>query len=244
MQALRLGAHKLPEAEVVLLRTLFRLFAYDKTFCWTLSSEAPYDALVVDANAPEAQSPEFRASVSAVLTLGPASAGDGPDRLARPLRADRLQAWLKSKEASAQEARLTSAQTPGRVAAPVPAPAPAPAETAASKAPSQGSLKLRRWPPASILRNDPMRVRMATLLSRRAMVPRELAAACDQPLAMCQAFMTNLQLMGLLESPAGVAAPTPPPEAVAKASHKTSSGHGAKAVSPSLIKSIRNRLGL
>ena len=80
MQALRLGAHKLPEAEVVLLRTLFRLFAYDKTFCWTLSSEAPYDALVVDANAPEAQSPEFRASVSAVLTLGPASAGDGPDR--------------------------------------------------------------------------------------------------------------------------------------------------------------------
>ena len=66
MQALRLGAHKLPEAEVVLLRTLFRLFAYDKAFCWTLSSEAPYDALVVDANAPEAQSPEFRASVSAV----------------------------------------------------------------------------------------------------------------------------------------------------------------------------------
>jgi len=242
MQALRLGAHKLPEAEVVLLRTLFRLFAYDKAFCWTLSSEAPYDALVVDANAPEAQSPEFRASVSAVLTLGPASAGDGPDRLARPLRADRLQAWLKSKEATAQEARLASAQTPGRVAAPVQTPTPA--ESAAPKAPSQGSLKLRRWPPASILRNDPMRVRMATLLSRRAMVPSELAAACNQPLAMCQAFMTNLQLMGLLESPAGVAAPTPAPEAVAKAPPKAPSGNGAKAVSPSLIKGIRNRLGL
>ena len=48
MSALRLGAYKLPAAEVVLVQTLFRLYAHGDAFRWTFVTAPPYDALLAD----------------------------------------------------------------------------------------------------------------------------------------------------------------------------------------------------
>ncbi|MFT4195148.1 hypothetical protein [Ottowia sp.] len=48
MSMLRLGTHELPAAEVVLVQTLFRLFAYRENFHWCLASAPPYDALLMN----------------------------------------------------------------------------------------------------------------------------------------------------------------------------------------------------
>ena len=48
MSTLRLGAYKLPAAEVVLVQTLFRLYAHGDAFRWTFVTAPPYDALLAD----------------------------------------------------------------------------------------------------------------------------------------------------------------------------------------------------
>ena len=102
--------------------------------------------------------------------------------------------------------------------------------------------KLRRWPPAALLRSDPNRIRMATLLSRRALNAAELATISQQPVQECQAFLTTLQTTGLVNvqkepapAPAPAAAGAPAPAAPPKPAPTFARG---------LISGIRRRLGL
>jgi len=104
--------------------------------------------------------------------------------------------------------------------------------------------KLRRWPPAALLRSDPNLIRMATLLSRRALNAAELATISQQPVQECQAFLTTLQTTGLVDvqkEPAPAPAPAP---AAAGAPAPAAPPKPAPTFARGLISGIRRRLGL
>ena len=225
MSTLRLGAYNLPAAEVVLVQTLFRLFAHGDAFRWTFVTAPPYDALLVDGTRPEGMKAEVDRMARAVLRLVRLNGGDAQNTLERPIRADRLQEWLKQIE---HDLLTTLQAASGQDDHPEPPVASSPVR-----------FKLRRWPPATLLRGDPHRIRMATMLSRRALNAAELATISQQPAEACQAFLMTLQTTGLVDV-RGEAPPRPAPSAdqLAKAAP------AKPAFARSLISGIRKRLGL
>ena len=224
----RLGAYQLPAAEVILLRTLLRLFAHDRSFRWQFVDEVPYDALVADGTvsdlAAKQASQQARAVLSLIRTTDPA----GPNRLPRPLRADRLQQWLQQVQDDLLESRTMTQIGDDKPVAATP------------QSENETAFKLRRWPPVSLLHRDPVRIRMATLMSRRFLKISELASITGLSTQEVHPFVHNLQLVGLVElkreqapnAPAALVAKPPPPD--------QSKGFFGK----SLIGSIRKRLGL
>lgn len=214
MNTLRLGAHALSPGEVVLVQTLFRLYGRDRPFPWTFVTAPPYDALLVDGTATD----QAEHMARAVLRLTRMNAADAPGTLQRPIRADRFQDWLRAIEADLLEPTLV----------------PPPAAVGPMGQVEAVRFRLRRWPPAILLRADPRRVRLATLLSRRALCSVELAQLSQQTPAECQSFLSLLQSAGLVERdhpmPASGVTATPP-----------AAPHRAR---PGWVASIRRRLGL
>lgn len=240
MSTLRLGAYNLPAAEVVLVQTLFRLYAHGSSFRWTFVTAPPYDALLVDGTTDEGASPQIDSMARAVLRLTRMNSGRAPNTLERPIRADRLQEWLNSLEHELLETRPTArpAEQAGASAL------PAYAEPAAPDIVIQPvRFKLRRWPPAALLRSDPNRIRMATLLSRRALNAAELATISQQAVQDCQEFLNILQTTGLvdvLREPAGAS----PAATAAAAPAAGTATPRAPSFARGLISGIRRRLGL
>lgn len=238
MSTLRLGAYKLPAAEVVLVQTLFRLYSHGDTFRWTFVTAPPYDALLVDGTTDEGMNPDVDRMAKAVLRLTRMNSGRAPNTLERPIRADRLQDWLKSTEHDLLQTRpatlIEEATQPDAVEAEATTPA-APINPV--------RFKLRRWPPAALLRSDPNRIRMATLLSRRALNAAELATISQQPVQQCQAFLTTLQTTGLVDVEKETVAP-PAGSAPAQAAAAPKPAAAAPAFARGLISGIRRRLGL
>lgn len=241
MPTLRLGAYKLPAAEIVLVQTLLRLYSHGDAFRWTYVTEPPYDALLADGTTPEGQDDSVDAMAKAVLRLTRMNAGGGANTLERPIRADLLHEWLKKTEHELLDTRPMTT-TFGPSDSPAASAEPTVLPTTVLR------FKLRRWPPASLLRGDPTRIRLATLLSRRALNASEMAAISQQPLAACQEFLQTLQTTGLVDVQSGPPAPTPsagdsgapplvaPVPAAAPAPRPT--------FARSLISGIRRRLGL
>ena len=231
MSRYRLGAYQLPAAEVILLRTLLRLFAHDRSFRWHFVDEAPFDALIVDGTSSDQTAKQAAQQARAVLSLVRAVDPEGPDRLPRPVRADRLQQWLQHVQDDLLESRAMTQF--GEDQAPAPAPAPS--------AESEVAFKLRRWPPVSLLHRDPVRIRMATLMSRRFLKVSELASITGLSMQEVHPFVHNLQLVGLVElKREPVATTSVEPAKETAATKEPNKGFFGK----SLIGSIRKRLGL
>lgn len=217
----------LPPAEVVLIRIMVRLLSHDATLKWSFAEQAPYDAVIVDDVTASSNFATLSALAAAVLKITPASGDAGPNTLQRPIRAERLQEWLRQLGA-----QLTLAQ---------PVPDAQPSGQQVSK------FKLLRWPPSALVRNDPSLIRMAVLLSKRALLPAELARLSQQSLDACQSFIQRLQGAGLLDvepfaTPAystgsSSSALTSAQKSAPATPRKTSFGQG-------LISGIRRRLGL
>lgn len=231
--AYRLGVHALAAAEVVLVQTLCRLYQHDREpFPWVFATTAPYDAVLVDATNAQALQWARSHGIRAVLRLTGMQAPRAPDALSRPIRAEHLRDALRALE------RSWSVPAPPAVArkgGPAPAPASGAAEGQSAGA-GAVRLKLRRWPPETLLRRDAGRVRMATALSRRAFNAAELAAISGQPESDCQLFMHLLQSTGLADA-VHPAAPTPP--RTAQAATPLSGGRLR-----GLITGIRRHLGI
>lgn len=245
MSTLRLGAYNLPAAEVVLVQTLFRLYSHGDTFRWTFVTAPPYDALLVDGTTEDGIGPDVERMAKAVLRLTRINADEAPNTLQRPIRADRLQDWLKATEHDLLETRPAGLVDGDSESGPatLPNPTPEPASAAPNVQLSPLRFKLRRWPPAALLRSDPHRIRMATLLSRRALNAAELAIISQQPASECQLFLQTLQTTGLVQvqqdMPATSAAAdsSPAARAVTTVAAKPTFARG-------LISGIRRRLGL
>lgn len=223
---LRCGVQGLPAAETALVRTLFRLYQHGTSdFRWSLVDSAPYDAILVDSNSPHLATEHGHDGVKAVLTL------------TRPLRSEMLETWLLQTQREFFPEGM-AARPVEAVQAPLPA-RPAAAQTPVP-APQANAYKLMRWPPAAMLRNDPTLIRMATVLSRRAMTITELAQVSQQPLDNAQAFALALRDAGMLVSPITVKLPAQPlPDAVAPRIATP-----PRQAERSLMNRIRLRLGL
>jgi len=181
-----MGVYGLPAAETAVIRTIVQLYASDLSFPWTFVTAPPYDALLVDESATAAERAGFARMAGALLTLTRRNSGGHAHTLERPIRADRLQQWLKSTERT-----LLAVQS-------VPSGEP---EHMAPKIEVSESVRftLRRWPSALLLRNDPEKVRMASLLARRALSATELSDLGELPLSRCVIFLQTLRSAGVLE---------------------------------------------
>lgn len=156
-----------------MIHTLMRLFAQNTSFDWVFSNVGPFDAIVVD----DAKNTQSITTLDAriVLRLTPSSSIPAAHTLQRPIKAEKLQEWLKST--AVELALRKTAATP---------PANAPTLMAHAR------FKLLRWPPHALLQNDAKLIRMATLLSRRALELSELTELSHLPFEACQQFIEKL----------------------------------------------------
>ena len=178
---LRLGTYKLPAAETALIQTLLRLYAQNTASHWIYASAPPYDALLADGSTAEGQSPTLDRLAPIVLRLARRSENTTHDLLERPIRPDRFQQWLQTIEQKLL------------------------AQAARAKRENPTRYRLLRWPPASVLRDDADRIRMATLLSRRFLSVQELVSISRQSENICMDFIHMLQEASLLQTQAEAA---------------------------------------
>lgn len=204
MSTFNLGACNLPETEIILLKTLLRLFPHDQPFQWQYVNKPPYDAVLLDASTDPDSLDQLTSKPSAILRLVGFHASDGPDVLQRPIRADRLKRWLDQVGRSITAQTRPEPDLSQNLAAPAwqaqakNKPSLSPAQTLDPADPSP-CFKLRRWPPATLLRRDPGRIRMASLLSRRALSAKELTDLSGQPRQECELFLSLITQVGLVD---------------------------------------------
>ena len=221
---LTIGTHQLSAAEVVLIRTLVRLYAHEESFNWVYQASGPCDALLVNGTG-SGSTPPFSSSFSpAILSIVSADEGLAANTLARPIKAEKLQEWLK-----ATATHLLAYPNKVQRVTPV----------RSTSVKSHTRFKLRRWPPSALMRNDPALIRMSTLLSRRSLLLTELAELSQQSLESCTQFIQSLQPVGLLEleSVAATGSGSTQQRKVSSPSSKSTFGKG-------FISGIRRRLGL
>ena len=257
MDSLKLGLIGLPDAEARLVATLFRLHGVEPSFIWSLANAAPYDAVLADASVSAEQ---LRAAagkgvpVRRLMAVGMAATGS--DEMNRPIRSDHLVDWLNGIEVQIlhggsdafastnfQAGHASSLQSSGLASSAIPA-TPAIAVSAPTANLTTGRCKLKRWPPPAVLAADVVRIRAATLLSRRSMSLAELCALSKMAPDRSEAFVRELLERGLLDlvaavvNPLGVQALSPPLADIPRAAPaRTGFGRG-------LIGSIRRRFGM
>ena len=191
MRVFRLGMHGLPAEDERLIRSLMRMFAHDPAFRWQLTDGQEFEVLVIDAN--KMQDTKIKRSARTVLRLSDKGIPGDDHVLTRPLQASAFRSWLIDAESALTQARATT-QAPRDNSGPR-----ASANQMLPDEPKALRFKLRSWPPAIMMHNDPMREQMAQLLSVDAFEVIELAQITGAPVAECQAFVRKLQLVGLLD---------------------------------------------
>ncbi|PIF73802.1 hypothetical protein CLU95_0919 [Variovorax sp. 54] len=178
-RSLRLGVHRLPAIERVVIQTTVRLSANQGNCRWKLVQEPPYDALLVDETGLDSLDESSRAA-SVILKLT-RDASDLPNSLQRPIRAEKLQLLLRDLQQTLHEAstkrRLTSKK-------PV--------------ASDSARFMLRRWPANKLIANDPDKILLASLLMRYTLSARELAKLSKQSISRCTEFLHLLHQAGAL----------------------------------------------
>lgn len=224
---LRVGTHLLPPAEAGLIRAIVRLSSYDPFFNWIHVDTQPYDAVIVDGTAAGSHDAGGPALARAVLTIVRSDDDTAPDTLTRPIKAEKLQAWLKEVSA-----RLAGPQQFA-------------GDLQNSEARLRTRFKLRRWPPSALVRNDPGLIRMSTLLSRRSLLLTELAELSQQSLDSCHRFIQSLLPVGLLELQAATPLASLSPASISSAvQQKPPAGTSRVSFGTGLIRGIRRHLGL
>jgi len=232
---LRLGTINLEPKDLAYVRALVRLFAHTEKLSWSFADAAPYHAVVADPGARAANPGFFAAFEGLVLTLGHLPGQSAADTVAYPIRANQFRDWLKLRQDSLREL-LHRSDTPAmqpvmEIAQVVSTAAPSPALVKTSQAGRR--YKLRRWPPADLLRGDSGAMRMATFMSRNALSMAQLAALTGQPEDTCASFVAVLHAANLLVEV--VAAELAPETAVAEQ---------AAPVRRGLMASLRRHLGI
>lgn len=262
MDALRLGLIGLSSAEDALVATLFRLHRVDPSFIWQLATAPPFDALLVDAACHPSEFDHLLGMNTKLMKLGEIDS-DRPDELPRPVRSHVLVRWLHSIEVEIlhssgdqfastgiQSRHSMSWQDPetthgGRLA---PRPGPGPEAVSPARLTAGARFKLRRWPPHSYLNGDVNRVRMATMLSRRALSVRDLSASTLVPDSQCENFLRELLNAQLLDevipAPAAFKPAGPDADRSTPAAQTSMPEPKSRGIGQSLLRSIRKRFGI
>jgi len=251
MDSLKLGLVGLPAAESNLVATLFRLHRVEPSFIWSLAETGPFDAVLADATVSDERLRAFAgksAQVRRLMPVGQVAKEEGA--MSRPIRSDHLVAWLNAIEVGVLHGggdgfAATSAQS-GHVSLALGVqPDSLDQLLAARGGAANQRFKLRRWPPPAILAADVVRIRAATLLSRRLMSLAELSTVSGMPPNRCEEFVGELTHVGLLE----IAEDLPKTAPAQSMPQQAEDVHARPAVTKAgfgraLISSIRRRFGM
>ena len=218
MAGLKLGTVALEPKDVAYVRALVRLFVHTEKLSWSFVDVAPYHAVLVRGNGRAARPGWLADFDGLVVRLVDGDGNVAADALAYPLRPEQLREWLKLRqrplddEPVQQAASVQQAAPVQRVRVQAPPPAAVVAAAAAigvsEPVARRGRLfKLRRWPDVGLLNEHPAALRMATLMSRKALSVAQLAALTDQSESACRRFIASLERAGLLHEEAAPEAP-------------------------------------
>lgn len=216
----------LPAREELLFKSFVRLLDHLTHQQWSYQPAAAnqrIDLLVVADGVEPTRYHEAGQQPQAALRLG-SSGANGHGYLSWPLKPGALEVELnrlgglsiRQRGAPHVQALFTGAATGGQAVI----------DTA------KDSMRLLQWPPARLLAGVG-RMRLATLLTGKAMRLDELVRRSALPVEICQAFVLDLQRANLLTSPSHAAQPTHPQPAVLQ-----------KVTQPGLLDRIRLRLGI
>ncbi|CAN5273389.1 hypothetical protein BH10PSE16_BH10PSE16_27920 [soil metagenome] len=216
----------LPPGEVILIRTLVQIFSQADTFGWVFAHEGPYDALIIDSALSTANGSDAAPQAKAILKLISRDTAPSPHTLQRPIKAEKLQEWLKTAEVDlpTNQTIAVAQQSPGLQAMP------------------ETRFRLLRWPPTALLQNDATLIRMSSLLSRRALQLSELAELSNQSVDSCRLFIEKLLPMKLVSCES--TAPTVTLSYTTLRPEQQTSTPAKIPFHRGLISGIRRRLGL
>lgn len=249
MSNLRLGAVNLHAKDVAYIRALVRLFSHTEKLGWAFAEHPPYDAVVADRKGRDVDPSFFQRFQGLVLTLVEPPGVPEKNTVAYPIHANQFRDWLKARQHDLLNALYSEKLAPARaerlerrerVRADDGPGNPRLAVLAARR------FKLRRWPAASLLQNDPLHLRIATLMSRNALSVPQLVGLTGQPDAVCRRVVAILHDEGLLvelvavaDAPAGASA-----ETLATAETEPAAPDAPDAPRRGLMASLRRHLGL
>jgi len=246
---LRLGAVGMAAKDIVYIRSLVRLFAHTEKLGWAFAAHPPYHAVVAEPSARSANPAFFEGFAGLVLTLVAPPGAPGTDTIAYPVQANQFRDWLKLRETQLLE-MLYRQQEPQTAPPETVVPA-AQAATAVPMPLLKRRFKLRRWPHAELLKVDPMRIRMATLMSRNALHVGQLATLTGRAEEDCQRFVSELHDAGLLvelvavsEAPAANTANAASMPVLPSVSAPAAPALAAASGRRGLMASLRRHLGL
>ncbi len=179
---------------------LLRLYGNNGQCEWTLVGAQPYDALLVDASKYGTHD-SLQAGMEARRVRRIARGLNDPDVLHRPLNAGQLRRWLDEVEQSLPATTSTEPSAPELPLQPQETAKPSiqlPSETPSLTPDGGPRFRLKRWPHQILLRKDPARIRIATLLSRRALNAHDLVTLTGLDPQRCMVFLQVLQASSLL----------------------------------------------
>ncbi len=218
---LRFGFYQMPANEVALVKAFFRLFSTRPDFPWEISETGPVDVVLSEQLASAMPAGLCRPTTVVLRVLERGDQGLDENSLTRPLRSDHLESWLLKFAARVGD----DAMRPSINASISPVP-----EKAIIR------MKLVRWPPALLLHKDPGRIRLATMLMKRALSITEMSKISSWPVGQCESFIEALRSVGLIQNiPVSANAP------VVKANV---GGGAAMPLSDGFFARFRRKLGL
>ncbi len=224
-----IGTSNLPQREAGLVRALLHfLCSSDEGFPWKYADAPPYDLVLVDAQAAHAVQEESQPIARMICLLADENPDNSPNTIVRPIRYTELERWLFRKVED-----LKSGIGAGTDKANVPPSEPHGGPT------EQERFKLLRWPPAVLLQRDPCRIRMATLMSGRAMSLKDLSKLSQDSEERCRTFVVLCQALDLIEVQTSVN----PQESSGTVSEKNNASTNNNK-SLGIVNGLRRRLGL
>ena len=221
--------------EELLFKAFVRLLDHLTHQHWSYQPPAAHqriDLLVVADGAEPTYSKIPNIQLQPVLRLGSAAA-DGHGYLTWPLRSNALENELNRLGA------LTTSQR-GELHGQVLFSGAATNTPLATGDTTKDLMRLQKWPPSRLL-SGTGRMRLATLLTGKAMSLGELVTRSALPLQVCKAFVDELQSAQLLLSVGITATQTPVLKPEPALQPKTTL---PKVVQPGLLDRIRMRLGI
>ncbi|THU04498.1 hypothetical protein E9531_03670 [Lampropedia puyangensis] len=204
---LTLGLRGLPQEEVILIKTIFRLSSQWLSPQWSVVDDGPVDVCIADSSSWNDDVQQELSGVARIPTLylSRASNPEIDAVLMRPIRADALVQWLLDTARQLETARKAekTTQTRATTAAHTRVPALEMPSHAEAYLDHDSRYLLRRWPPAQIIGNDPKRLRITSLLSKQALQVNELSSLSGASLDECEEWVSTLLHSELLDTRVG-----------------------------------------
>lgn len=206
-RVLRLGTYGVEQQIVRHIGVLLRFLDHQNQYQWQLVESGHMDLIITTERAQDQIPPVVASAATSIVTMVDSMDPEAtsPNQLPRHFRSKHLERVLKPVESGASDRTETPAATP---------------EARPNNTPKKSTdrFRLLRWPPAALVRRDPTRTRLASMLTRTPVSLDELARRSGQTPQICMDFVKALKSVGLIETsveaPKDIEAPNQAPRSL------------------------------